>query len=723
MSAAVDLLAPGSSVVSSVTGNAMGSKGGTSMAAPHVAGAFAVIRQHFPSATVTQIETALKDTGKLVFDNRTSGQHIKPRIRVDLALNKLGVNNATFAVLPATGLTATTTVGGSISPSSKTYRLLNNGPRAVNWTATSSNTDIATVTPSSGALGAGAQTNVTVAFPPIASARNPGTVHNALISFTNSSNLGNTSRHADLTIAPGGPPNDNFANATVIFAGQTLTGTNNGATLESGESVFHSSTKTVWWRYRAPFSGRVTMHTCGSNFDTALTVFTGTSVNALSMVVHNDQATFGPCASTNRSAVSFNATFDTVYYIQVYGFANNTGFIALNVEQPFPCLDNFADASVLSGTSGAVGGTIVGATGQAGEPNHAANSTPLNSVWCRWTAPMTGAAEFEVTQSSFDTTIAVYQGSAVNALRLIAHNDNQAPLVNRSLVTFAAVAGQTYYIALDGVGSATGTYALDWRQNAAGSTSIVSAVLPYARSTTPGRGALTLGQIINTGTTAARGCTLGLPAGFGGTFVHQRLKSDGSLDGNQFDATDIPSGSAQGWVFQYVPSTTFTATDIPIVFDCLNTQPAPVVPGANTFLVSVSPTLPPDLLMYTVTTAVPDDKIIRLPGPTGTNIVGMISQNVGAAGTITVSADDNGRGLPLTTLVCKVTPSLTCAAPPTPTVTVSMSPNQVETFTVFVTGNGDIAPDPADNRIYIRMKDQTGETRGATAVAVQTAAP
>lgn len=60
-------------------------KSGTSMAAPHVAGAFAAIRTKFPNATVAQIEAALKQTGKPI----ESAGAIHPRIRVVDAIYSL----------------------------------------------------------------------------------------------------------------------------------------------------------------------------------------------------------------------------------------------------------------------------------------------------------------------------------------------------------------------------------------------------------------------------------------------------------------------------------------------------------------------------------------------------------------------------------------------------------------------------------------------------------
>ncbi|MFI7134680.1 S8 family peptidase [Nonomuraea sp. NPDC050153] len=77
----LDVFAPGSDIVSSVPGGGWQSKSGTSMAAPHVAGALAVLRQGRPDATPAEIEAALEDTGKpIVYGGDTT-----PRIQLDEA--------------------------------------------------------------------------------------------------------------------------------------------------------------------------------------------------------------------------------------------------------------------------------------------------------------------------------------------------------------------------------------------------------------------------------------------------------------------------------------------------------------------------------------------------------------------------------------------------------------------------------------------------------------
>ena len=78
------LLAPGGMINSSLPGGQYGGKGGTSMATPHVAGAWALMRQKNPNATVTEIYNALATSGVPVTDYRVS--ITKPRIQVDAAL-------------------------------------------------------------------------------------------------------------------------------------------------------------------------------------------------------------------------------------------------------------------------------------------------------------------------------------------------------------------------------------------------------------------------------------------------------------------------------------------------------------------------------------------------------------------------------------------------------------------------------------------------------------
>lgn len=76
------LLAPGQNIESSVPGG-YAVMSGTSMAAPHVAGAWAILKSQKPSATVNDVLAALASTGVPITDTRNNVT--TPRIQVDAA--------------------------------------------------------------------------------------------------------------------------------------------------------------------------------------------------------------------------------------------------------------------------------------------------------------------------------------------------------------------------------------------------------------------------------------------------------------------------------------------------------------------------------------------------------------------------------------------------------------------------------------------------------------
>ena len=259
------------------------------------------------------------------------------------------------------------------------------------------------------------------------------------------------------------PANDCFANAGVLSSAESgsATGTNVGSSKEPGEPdhAGNPGGASIWYAWTAPASFDVAFTTAGSAFDTLLTAYTGSTVDALQLVAANDDA------GGLQSRVEFAAAAGTTYMVAVDGYGGATGSVTLAWERlpdapPPPPNDDFAAAHVLpSAETGSVTGTNVDATKEAGEPNHAGNRGGA-SVWYAWTAPAAAGVRFSTEGSSFDTVLAVYTGAAVDALAPVAANDDAIGL--QSSVQFEAAAGVTYAIAVDGFGGATGSTTLSW---------------------------------------------------------------------------------------------------------------------------------------------------------------------------------------------------------------------------------------------------------------------
>ena len=261
------------------------------------------------------------------------------------------------------------------------------------------------------------------------------------------------------TFSPDGVlANDAFASASPLTGSTGATSiANAGATKQLGEPD-HAGVAggtSVWYRWTAPWSGIVTLDTAGSDIDTLLGVYTGSSVAALTAVAGNDDH-----SGATSSRVSFAATAGGVYLIAVDGKAGATGLLNLSWSIP-PLNDLLTGAAAISGSEGTATGVTAAATKESGEPDHAASAGGA-SIWYRWTAPATGTAIFSTAGSTFDTLLGVYTGTSVGALTTLAGNDNDGALTT-SRVSLAVTAGATYVIAVDGKAGASGAVTLGWR--------------------------------------------------------------------------------------------------------------------------------------------------------------------------------------------------------------------------------------------------------------------
>lgn len=176
------------------------------------------------------------------------------------------------------------------------------------------------------------------------------------------------------SIAP--PMNDNFGNRIVLGGwSASRNGTNINATKESGEPnhAGNSGGKSVWWSWIAPVSGRVTVSTVGSAFDTVLGIYTGGSLAGLNPVASDNDS--GPSLT---SRVSFNCMPNTAYQIALDGNGGAAGSFALSIAvHPRLRVTKAGDRVVLSWTNAAPGFVLQQANSLPGAPWVTASPLPV----------------------------------------------------------------------------------------------------------------------------------------------------------------------------------------------------------------------------------------------------------------------------------------------------------------------------------------------------------
>lgn len=134
-------------------------------------------------------------------------------------------------------------------------------------------------------------------------------------------------------------------------------------------------------------------------------------------------------------------------------------------------------------SSGTAHDSTVGATSQPGEPLHA--GTGSNSIWNSATNSSGQDLQVEVTmtQADFDTVIAAYTGSSVDALTEITSNDDAIPgdPTSGSAISFPFPDGATVHIAYAGYQGQTGSFSLTVHITAASSGPPPSGAAPSTR--------------------------------------------------------------------------------------------------------------------------------------------------------------------------------------------------------------------------------------------------
>lgn len=146
-----------------------------------------------------------------------------------------------------------------------------------------------------------------------------------------------------------------------------------------------------------------------------------------------------------------------------YNFDNSSAPPGPPAPPAAPSNNDFASSQTITGCTGTVGGPPnIGANKETGEPSHSPDSNAGGaSVWYQWQAPGSGTVTITTAGSNFDTLLGVYTGNIVGSLTALAKNDDSGGGLSSS-VTFTAVGGTIYRVAVDGFDGDQGDITLNW---------------------------------------------------------------------------------------------------------------------------------------------------------------------------------------------------------------------------------------------------------------------
>ena len=254
---------------------------------------------------------------------------------------------------------------------------------------------------------------------------------------------------------------DGLINAPILGTGSNapITGSNASASSDPGEhrGLRMAGGHSVWFRIDLTTTATFNAKTEGSSFDTTLALYRGAHVSEMRELAGNDDA-----GGNTWSEIVVNLQPGT-YYLALDGYDGATGNYTLsyqfalgNAAAAAPPNNAFANAQSLSGaaTGAVVRADVRFANTEAGE-----GGGGDASVWYRYEPTQGGPVSFRTLDSAFDSQLQVYTGSALNALNLVASNDDIAGAQGNltSEVRFSATAGTTYRIRLSAIAGTRGT--------------------------------------------------------------------------------------------------------------------------------------------------------------------------------------------------------------------------------------------------------------------------
>ncbi|HEX2839212.1 MAG TPA: LamG-like jellyroll fold domain-containing protein [Phycisphaerales bacterium] len=269
-----------------------------------------------------------------------------------------------------------------------------------------------------------------------------------------------TDLHAFSAVLPA--VNDNCGTARAVPYG-TIIDSTNGATRAgvSGGCFFEGSAPDVWFSFVPAANESVTIDTCGSSFDTTLTVFQGGSCGSLGAVLAcNDEAAV-PCAgNVHASRLSASVFAGQTYFIRVSGWNGAYGSVQMTITAPNrPANDACTQATNVPQGGGAFWNNA-GAVTDA-RPNCAGAGTPFGDLWFRTVPLESGRMTYSTCGSTINTVMAAYPAGACGDVNMAAIACGQSNTAcggsPGTRLTIPCTAGDAQLLRVGGLFGATGS--------------------------------------------------------------------------------------------------------------------------------------------------------------------------------------------------------------------------------------------------------------------------
>jgi subtilisin family serine protease/outer membrane protein assembly factor BamB len=348
-SGSVELFAPGTAIYSLAHDATLYvERSGTSMAAPHVAGALALLKAQFPSDSYRQLinrtlrhvdpvsafSGRVQTGGRLNLDrairstdNRPFNDDFATRARLrgaNLAVRSVSTGATVENEPTLAGHAAAATLWWEWTPTiSSVVRVSTAGSSFDTVVGIFTGSGLGALTPvaANDDEGPGLTTS-RFEFSAVA-----GTTY--FIAVGGKAGAAGTSSGLVLLDLGAIPPNDNFAGALPLTGRSALVSSANAqATREAGEPRIRNLTggKSLWYRWTAPATHRFQFGLKSDGFDPLLAVYTGSSLAGLNLVGASDNADLeaGGLGASTAAIVTVDAVAGTTYFIQIDGRALGT---------------------------------------------------------------------------------------------------------------------------------------------------------------------------------------------------------------------------------------------------------------------------------------------------------------------------------------------------------------------------------------------------------------